>query len=50
MRVQAVELSMLASTSLASLRHRPRQANVRSTTHRRGSTSEPCAVSDRLMI
>ena len=47
---QAVELSMDCSQSFASRRHRPSHANVRSTTHRLGSTSKPCALSDRLMI
>lgn len=36
------------SKSLASLRHRPSHANVRSTTQRLGRTSKPLAVSDRL--
>jgi EAL domain-containing protein (putative c-di-GMP-specific phosphodiesterase class I) len=38
------------SKSLASLRHRPSHANVRSTTQRLGRTSKPLAVSDRLTI
>jgi hypothetical protein len=33
---------------LASLRHRPSQENVRSTTHRLGKTSKPFAVSETL--
>lgn len=41
---------MVFSKSLASLRHRPSHANVRSTTHRRGSSSKPSARSDRLTI
>src|SRR3954465_11760558 len=50
MKAQALELSMVFSQSLARRRHRPSQASVRSTTHRRGNTSKPLAVSDRLMI
>ncbi len=50
MFAQAVELSIDRSQSLASLRQRPSQANVRSTTQRRGKTSKPSAVSERLMI
>ena len=38
------------SQSLGNRRHRPSQANVGSATHRRGSSSKPFAVSDRLMI
>lgn len=38
------------SQSLANLRHRPSQAKVRSTTHRRGSTSKPLAVPERFTI
>lgn len=38
------------SKSLASLRHRPSQAKVRSTTQRRGRISKPWALSERLMI
>ena len=49
-KVHAVALSEVCSQSFASLRQRPSQAKVRSTTHRRGSTSKPLAVSDRLMI
>ena len=49
-RVQAVELSSDRSQSFANLRHRPSHANVRSATHRRGRTSNPFAVSERLMI
>lgn len=33
-----------------SRRHRPSHANVRSTTQRRGNSSKPIAVSERLMI
>lgn len=36
--------------SLANRRQRPSQAKVRSTTQRRGMTSKPCAVSERLTI
>ena len=50
MNAQAVELSVDASQSLARRRQRPSHAKVRSTTHRRGRTSKPLAVSDRLMI
>ena len=50
MSVQASELWMVASTSLASLRHRPAHAKVRSTTHRLGKVPKPFAVPDRLMI
>ena len=46
----AVELSIVASKSFARRRLRPNQAKVRSTTHRRGSSTKPLAVSDRLMI
>lgn len=38
------------SQSLASLRHRPSHAKVRSTTHRLGKTTKPAALSDRLTI
>ncbi len=50
MKAQAVELSMDASQSFASLRQRPSQAKVRPTTRRRGKTSKPLAMSDRLMV
>src|ERR1700691_4719967 len=50
MKTQATALVMVASKSLASRRHRLSHANVLSTTHRRGKTSKPFAVSDRLMI
>ena len=50
MKSQAVELSRVVSKSLARRRFRPSQAKVRSTTHRRGSSTKPLAVSDRLMI
>jgi len=46
----AAELSMDFSQSLAKRRLRPSHVNVRSTTQRRGSTSNPSAVSDRRMI
>ena len=49
-KAQALELSTVFSQSLARRRHRPSQASVRSTTHLRGNTSKPWAVSDRLMI
>lgn len=38
------------SRSLASLRHLPSHAKVRSTTQRLGRTSKPLAPSDRLTI
>jgi len=44
MKVQAVDLSIDASQSFASLRQRPSQAKVRSTTHCRGRTSKPLAA------
>ena len=47
MSIQASAEATDFSQSLASLRQRPSQAKVRSTTHRRGSTSKPFAVSDR---
>ena len=50
MKSQAVELSRVVSKSFARRRFRPSQAKVRSTTHRRGSSTKPLAVSDRLMI
>ena len=50
MRIQASALAMVFSKSLASLRQRPSQAKVRSTTHRRGRSSKPLARSERLMI
>ena len=50
MVIQAVELSIERSQSLANRRQRPSQAKVRSTTHRRGKTSKPFAASERLMI
>ncbi len=48
--VQAVELARDFSQSFARRRHLPSHAKVRSTTHRRGRTSKPFAVSERLMI
>ncbi len=50
MLTQAVALSIECSQSFANLRHLPNQPNVRSTTHRRGKTSKPFAVSEHLMI
>lgn len=47
---KARDLMFNFSQSLASLRHRPSHANVLSTTHRRGRTSKPFAVSDLLTI
>jgi len=49
-KVHAVDEAMDFSQSLASRLQRPSQANVRSTTQRRGRISKPLAVSDRLMI
>ncbi len=40
-RTQATALAMVVSKSLASLRHRPSQANVRSTTHQAGQYFKP---------
>lgn len=42
-KIQASALAMVLSQSLARRRQRPSQANVRSTTHRRGKTSKPLA-------
>ena len=47
---QAVDEAMDRSQSFARRRHRPSHANVRSTTQRRGKSSKPWAVSERLMI
>ena len=47
--VQAVELSSDFSQSFARRRHLPSHAKVRSTTRRRGRTSNPFSMSDRLM-
>ena len=44
---QAAALSTVFYQSRASLRQRPSHANLRSTTHLRGSTSKPLALSDR---
>ncbi len=46
----ASALSMVFSKSLARRRLRPNHANVRSTTHRRGNSTKPLAVSERLTI
>src|SRR4029078_10190905 len=43
-------LRLRFSQSFARRRHLPSQANVRSTTHRRGTTSNPFANSDRFTI
>jgi putative transposase len=48
MNSQAVAEAMVCSKSLARRRLRLSQAIVRSTTQRRGRTSNPLAVSDRL--
>lgn len=48
--IHATALAIVASKSLARRRQRLSQANVRSTTHRRGRTSKPWARSERLMI
>ncbi len=50
MKPQASAEAMDFSQSLSSRRHLPSHAKVRSTTHLRGRTSKPLAVSDRLMI
>lgn len=50
MLIHAVAVAMDFSQSFASRRHRPNQPKVRSTTQRRGRTSKPFAVSERLMI
>jgi hypothetical protein len=50
MKTHAFADSMDRSKSFASLRHLPSHAKVRSTTQRRGRTSKPLALSDRLMI
>lgn len=50
MKIHACALAMDFSQSLASRRHRPSQAKVRSTTQRRGSSSKPLAMSERLTI
>ncbi len=43
-------LSMVFSKSLARRRLRPNQANVRSTTHRRGKSTKPLAACGRVTI
>lgn len=48
--IQPSALVNEVSQSLVSRRHLPSQAKVRSTTHRRGSTSKPMAASERLLI
>jgi hypothetical protein len=50
MKTQAVALSIVVTKSFASLRHRPSQAKVRSTTQRCGKISKPFAWPNRLMI
>ena len=50
MSAQVVEDAIEVSQSLASRRHRPSHAKVRSTTHRRGKRTKPLAASERLMI
>ena len=50
MVAHAVEEAMVRSQSLASRRQRPSHAKVRSTTQRRGNSTKPLAVSERLMI
>ncbi len=49
-KTHATALAIVTSKSFASLRHRPSQAKVRSTTQRRDRTSNPLATSDHLMI
>jgi TRAP-type mannitol/chloroaromatic compound transport system permease large subunit len=50
MKSHAVAEAMVCSKSLARRRFRLSHARVRSTTQRRGKSSKPLAVSDRLMI
>ena len=50
MRIQACALAIDLSQSFDRRRQRPSPAKVRSTTHRLGETSKPCAVSERLTI
>ena len=45
---QAVDEAVDRSQSFARRRHRPSHANVRSTTQRRGKSSKPLAVSERV--
>ena len=47
-RRKASPLRFRHSQSLASLRHRPSHAKVRSTTHSFGKTTKPFAASERL--
>lgn len=49
-KTQACADSSCRSQSFASLRHLPSHAKVRTTTHRRGRTSKPLALSGRLTI
>lgn len=48
-KAHAVELAIDVSQSFVSRRHRPSQANVRSTTQRRGRTLKPLVSSQRRM-
>ena len=48
--IHASALAIVFSQSFANLRHRFSHAKVRSTTQRRGMTSKPLAVSERLTI
>ena len=50
MNSHAVAEAMVCSKSLARRRFRLSQASVRSTTQRRGRTTKPLVVSDRLTI
>ena len=50
MRIQACALAIDLSQAFYRRRQRPSPAKVRSTTHRLGKTSKPCAVSERLTI
>ena len=50
MKIHAWALATDLSQSLAKRRQRPNQAKVRSTTQRRGKSSNPLAVSERLTI
>jgi len=50
MVMNATAVAVRFSKSLARRRHRPSQAKVRSTTQRRGRSSNPLAASDRFTI
>jgi hypothetical protein len=50
MRSQLSDDEIVFSQSFASLRHRPSHAKVRSTTHRRATTTKPVAAFGRRTI